>query len=182
MALAAPVVVGIMLIAAARARRRSLCGKSRTCLIVGIAVDGGHRAFLDAELFVQHLHHRRQTIGGAGSVRDDVVLGGIVRTFVHAEHDGDVFVLGGSRDDDLLHCAAQVFRGILGVGETAGGFHHHLRADAGPIDRGRIFDRENLNALAVDQQIESPSTFTVPRQGAREWSRISTDAPASWCR
>ena len=54
--------------------------------------------------------------------------------------------LAGRRNDDLLHGAAQVLRGVLGVGEAAGRFDHDLRADAGPIDLGRILDRENLDA------------------------------------
>jgi len=38
-----------------------------------------------------------------------VVLGGIVLLIVHAEHDGEVFILCGGGDDDFLHGAAQMF-------------------------------------------------------------------------
>ena len=56
-------------------------------LVVGVAVDRGHRSLLDAEVVVQHLDHRGQAVGGAGRVGDDVVLGRIVHVVVHAEHD-----------------------------------------------------------------------------------------------
>ena len=55
-ALAAPVVVGTMLSAAARARRRSRWLASQQALVARVAVRGRHRALHDAELLVQHLH------------------------------------------------------------------------------------------------------------------------------
>jgi len=121
--------------------------KIQHVLIVGVAVDGGHEALLDDEFFVQHLRHRGQAIGGAGSVRDHVVLGRVVGRVVDSQHDGDVLALGRRGNDDFLHRASQVLRRVLGVGEPAGGFHHHLRAQAGPVDLGRVPDRENPDAL-----------------------------------
>src|SRR5438874_3979449 len=76
-------------------------GKIENHLIVGIAVDGGHGAALDLEIVVHHLGHRRQAIGSAGCVGNNVVLGGVVHAIVHAQHDGDVFVGGGRGDDHL---------------------------------------------------------------------------------
>ena len=38
---------------------------------------------------------------------------GVVLVVVDAEHDGDVFVLGRRRDDDLLHAPRSVLLGIL---------------------------------------------------------------------
>ena len=69
---AAPVVVGPRITAAARARRRSLCGRSRIFWLF-VGWNGVHVATLDAEL-QQHLGHRSQAVRGAGSVGDDVVL------------------------------------------------------------------------------------------------------------
>ena len=58
-ALAAPVLVGITLTAAASKPVQvfvNLVGQTRA-LVVGVGVDRGHEAFLDAEGLVQHLHH-----------------------------------------------------------------------------------------------------------------------------
>jgi hypothetical protein len=54
MALAAPVVVGTMLAAAALPRRIVAFGKVKRGLIVGVGVDGGHKATLDAEVIKQN--------------------------------------------------------------------------------------------------------------------------------
>ena len=81
-----------MLRAAARARRRSLCGRVEDDLVVGVAVNRGHDAADDAEFLDEHLDDRGQAVGGAARVGDDVVLGGIVLVLVDAEDNGDVFV------------------------------------------------------------------------------------------
>ena len=143
-------------------------------LIVGVAVDRGHRALFDAELLVQDLHNGRQAVGGAGGIRNDVVLGGIVGGIVHAEHDGDVFVLRRSGDDDLLHRTAQVLGGILGIGEAAGGFDDDLRADAGPIEsRPGSLVAKTLMRLAADRDRVSPSCVTSPCKGPSTESYFS---------
>ena len=73
-ALAAPVEVGIRLMAAARARYGILVQRVHRALVAGIGVHRGHVAVLDADRLVQHVRHRREAIGGAGGVGDDVVL------------------------------------------------------------------------------------------------------------
>ncbi len=83
-------------------------------------------------------------------VGDDVVFGRIVLVLVDAEHDGDVFILRRSRDDDLLDGAAQMLFGIVRVGETAGRFHHNLNAQRLPVQQRRVLLREDLYLLAVD--------------------------------
>ena len=98
---------------------------------------------------LEHFDDGREAIGGAGGVRDYVVLGGIVGRVVHAQDDGDVLVLAGGRNDHLLDGAAQMLGGILGVGEAAGRFDHDLGAHAGPVDFGGVLGGENLDPLAV---------------------------------
>src|ERR1019366_930717 len=125
-------------------------------LIVRIRVDGGHGAADDLEVVVDDLGDRGQTIRGAGSVRHDVVLGGIVLLFVHAEHDGEVFVLRRSGDDDFFHGAAQMFPGFVGVGEPAGGLDDDLSSDGVPGQGGGIFFFEDSDGLAVDRNTVGP--------------------------
>jgi hypothetical protein len=47
-------------------------------LVVGVRVGGREPTVLDADRLVEDLGHRRQTVGGARSVRDHLVLGGVV--------------------------------------------------------------------------------------------------------
>ena len=50
-------------------------GQVKDALVVGVGVNGGHQATHDAELVVDNLGGRRQAVGGAGGVGDDMVLG-----------------------------------------------------------------------------------------------------------
>ena len=122
-------------------------------LRVGVGVDGGQQARLDAPAVVEHLGDRREAVGGAGGVGDDVVLGRVVLVLVHAEHDGDVLVLGGRRDDDLLHGVVQMRLRLGGVGEEAGALDDDLRAFLGPGNLRGILVREDANLLAVDRDV-----------------------------
>jgi hypothetical protein len=79
-----------------------------------------------------------------------VMSRGIITPFIDAQHNRDVFVLGGSRNDNFLDRAAQVLLGVLGFCEPAGRFDHNLNAEFGPIDLGRVLDRVNVDALSID--------------------------------
>ena len=74
-------------------------------LVVGIRVDGGHKTFIDTKSIVQNFGDRRHAVGGAGSIGDDFMFRGIIFIFVHTQHDGDIFILGGSGDDDFFSAA-----------------------------------------------------------------------------
>jgi hypothetical protein len=65
-------------------------------------VDGGHDAGDEAAGFKNDLDDGGEAVGGATGVGDDVVLGRVVLVLVDAEDDGQVFVAGGSGDDDFL--------------------------------------------------------------------------------
>src|ERR1019366_7617010 len=128
-----------------------LVGVVEHLLIVGIAVDGGHRALFHAELLVDDLHHGPEAIGGATGIRDDVVLGRIVRGIVDSQDKRDVFVLGRSRDNDLLDGTLDVLGSVLAIGEETGGFNDDFGADAGPIEFGGILGFGGLDVLARDR-------------------------------
>ena len=60
-------------------------------------MDGGHETLIDADaLFQKDVNNRRETVGGAGSVRNDVVAAGIVFLVVDSHHDSDVLLFGRS--------------------------------------------------------------------------------------
>ncbi len=119
-------------------------------LVVGVAVDGGHDAADDAAMREQNLDDRGEAVGGAARVRDDVVLRRVVLVFVDAENEGDVFVGGGSGDDDLFYGRAQVSLGLGGIGKVAGGLDDDLRAYVGPGQLGGIALGPDLDLFAVD--------------------------------
>ncbi len=148
MALAAPVEVGTMLVAAARARRRSLWRAVEQVLVAGVGVHRGHQALDDAELVVEGLGHRAEAVGRARGVGDDRVRRRVVVALVDAHHDGDVLVLGGRGDDDLLGAAVDVGLGLDRVGEEAGRLDDHVGTHAGPVELGRVALLEDLEGVA----------------------------------
>src|ERR1019366_9499775 len=87
---------------------------------------------------------------GATGVGDDVVLGGVVLVLIDAEHQGDVFVGGRSRDDDLLDGRAEVSFGLGSVGKEAGGFDDNLCADFSPVELGGVALGIDLDLFAID--------------------------------
>ncbi len=118
-------------------------------------MDGGHETFGEAEAFLEeHMDERREAVRGAGGVGDDVVLGGVVLVFVHAHDDGDVFVLGGSGDDDFLEARRQVIMALsfFGFGEEAGGFDDVVDAHRRPREFGWGLGGDDFDLVPVDDE------------------------------
>ena len=147
---AAPVEVGIRLIAAARARRRSLCGRSRMLLVVRVRVDRRHEAALDRVRLVQELRDRRDAVRRARRVRDDVVLLRVVVAVVDAEDEGDVRIGRRRRDDDLLRARVEVLLRRLALREEPGRLDRDVDAELAPRQLGRVALGEELDLVAAD--------------------------------
>src|SRR5205085_6625962 len=97
-------------------------------LIVGVTVNRGHRAALNPEIIVNNFGDWREAVRRAGGIRNNVVLRWIVFVFVYAQHNREVFILCGRRNNDLLYRPAQVLTRIGGISEAATRFHDYLRA------------------------------------------------------
>ena len=107
----------------------------------------------------------------------DVMLRGIVLVVVDAEHDGDVFAVGGSGDDDFFHRPAQMLLCVFGLGEPAGRFNDDLRAHDLPRNRSRIFFLEYLELLAIHGDgvgFGRDSCLRLPRMESyfSKWARV----------
>lgn len=84
-------------------------------LRIGDVVQSRDRPVADVELFVHHLHHRRQTVRGARGRGHDVADGRIVQMIVDPDHDIQGIVLGWPlnwldwrRHDYLAHAALEI--------------------------------------------------------------------------
>ena len=124
-------------------------------LAVGEGVHGGQQTTVDAKRLVKHLCHGGETVGGAGRIRDDVMLGGIVHPVIHAENDRQIFVLGRSGDDHLLHAVALVSDCLGGVGEETGALHNDVDVLAPPWNRAWLALGEDLDRAAVDDEVSA---------------------------
>jgi hypothetical protein len=79
-------------------------------------------------------------------------LAGVVLLVVHAHHHGDVFVLSGGRDHDLLGAGGQVAARLLLVHEQARGLDHDIDAEVLPRQLGRALRADDLDVLVVDDE------------------------------
>ena len=94
-------------------------------LIAGVGMDRRHDPALDPDRVMQHLCQRGQAIGGAGTVRYQLVTPGQLAV-VHAVNDCFVDVFRGGRDQYTLCAAGKVYGGLLAVVELAGAFQNHV--------------------------------------------------------
>ena len=79
------------------------------------------------------------------------MLAGVVHVIVDAEHDRQVFALGGRADDDLLRAAAvDMCPRLVGAREASRGLDYKLDAQFVPGDRGGVALRNHFDPLAVD--------------------------------
>ncbi len=105
-------------------------------LVASVAVGGGHHAFDDAKVIVEHLGDRGQAVGGAASVADDVVLVVVVFIVVHANDKGAIFVLTRSGNQHFLCPCVQVLGCPFLADEHAGRLNDQIHIPGFP---GQIF-------------------------------------------
>ena len=85
------------------------CWRDTNLLGGGVRVDGGHQALLNAQAFLQqHMNDWGQAVGSARSVRNNVVLGGVVLFGVHTHHNRLQVTLARGRDDNFLGSSLDV--------------------------------------------------------------------------
>jgi len=91
-----------------------------------------------------------------------MVIGGIILAFIDAQDHGDVFVLGGGGDDDLLGAAFfdmnvgasfALGRVALGIGEDTGGFNHNIHTQIGPVQVGGVFFSEDAHHVTIHHDV-----------------------------
>src|SRR5690606_20478539 len=110
----------------------------------------GHEATLDAEVVVEYLGDRRQTIGGARRVRDIGLSSVAAVVDAHDEHGGVIF--GGSRHDYLLSASLDVTVCAVLTEENARCFDNDFSTDFAPLELGRIRLSRYADGLAVHHE------------------------------
>ena len=113
----------------------------------------GHQPFFDAESFFQeHMHQRRQAIGRAGGVGNDMMPGRIVLVVVYPHHNRDVIPFGGRGNDDLFGPGNQMSFAFVGFGEQAGRFDDELYTKRLPWQIRGILRAHHEDIVAVHDQ------------------------------
>ena len=120
-------------------------------LVTSVGVSGGHGTLDDAEVFVQNLGERRQAVGGARGVGDNV--GSRVKLVrVDANDVGrDVVTLGRGRDDNLLGTSGQVLASTRAIEKDTGTFDDDVDAHFLPRQLQRVSLRDDVDDVAIDR-------------------------------
>ena len=125
--------------------------KIQNPLVVRVGMDGGHQAALDLEVFMQNLDERREAIGGAGGVGNDVVFLRIVQVVVDPHDDRDVLLLRGCGNQHLFCAAAGDMHLCLFPGrKKTCRFDHDIDPHLFPHQPGRILLGKDPHLFAVD--------------------------------
>ena len=120
-------------------------------LVVGVGVNGGHQAAFDAQLAVQHLGHRRQAVGGARCVGNDLV--GLTQdVMVYPINHSRVRAFGRGRNDHLARAGANMGGSLVTVGEQTGAFEHHVNLVRSPRQVGGVANGTHGNPVTIDGQ------------------------------
>src|SRR5579863_6494513 len=121
-------------------------------------MDSRHGAENNLKVVIDDFHNGRQTVRSAGGIGNNVMLGGIVNLFVDAKHESDIFILGGSGNNDFLDRPSKM---VIGVGEVAGRFHDDLSPDRFPRKLCRISFGKDLESLGVHGDAVGPSRDVI---------------------
>jgi len=100
-------------------------------------MDGGHKGFLNAKFFMNDFGHGSQAVSCAGSIRDQVMLGGVIIFFIDSHDNGDIRVGSRSGNNDLFGTTQfDVLDGVRSLGIFTGRFDHHLHSQVLPLESG----------------------------------------------
>ncbi|MPM92558.1 hypothetical protein SDC9_139693 [bioreactor metagenome] len=114
-------------------------------------MDGGHQAFLDAEVLMQNLGDGGQAVGGAGGVGHKLHVGGVLLVVdAHDEHRG--VVLGGSAHDHVLRARIDVALALFLCQVLPGTLADILRPRVAPGNAAHFLLRVHGNAPPIDNQ------------------------------
>jgi len=128
-------------------------GPSTGFLGGGVGVDGGHQTFLNAEAFFEEdMHEGSETVGGAGSVGNDVVFGRVVFLVVDAMTTVMSSFFAGAEMIDFLGAGGEVAFGFFAVGEKSGAFDDELDTQGLSTGAAGIFGADDLDVFAIDDE------------------------------
>ena len=149
------------------------CGTAAAPILLGSAVygllgagggmNGGHQTLNDAEVIVDDLGQRRQAVGGAAGVGNNVHILAVGVVVNAHNKGGSLGVLGGGGDDDLLGAALQVGLALFGGGKNAGGLYDIVSAYLAPRNFSGVHQVKDFDRVTVYREL-----FVLDLHGAVE--------------
>lgn len=118
-------------------------------LVDGHGVNSGHQAFSNTPVVVKDFSDGSEAVGGAGGVRDDGHVAGVLLV-VNAHYEHGSVVLGWAGDDGLLSTALQVEAALGFVGEDTARLADVVGSGLAPWDGGGVLLAEDVDKVAID--------------------------------
>ncbi len=117
-------------------------------------MNGCHQAFIDSEAFFQqHVHQRREAVGRATCIGENMMLGRVILVVVDTHHDRQVLVLAGGGDNHFPGTGLDMAFGFFLVAEQPRRFDDNVDTEFLPRQcRRAVLDGQALDPLAVDDQ------------------------------
>ena len=154
MAFAAPVLDGMMLTAAARARRKILVRKIENALVVRVTVDRAHESVLHAKFVVHHLGQRGETVGRATRVGNNRVLRRVVNVVIDPDANRRVGIFRRRGNQHAFRAGlADVQLGFVAAGEKSGRFQHHIHPQFFPRQIARVALLEDFDLVTAHDDV-----------------------------
>mmetsp|Transcript_11270 Transcript_11270/g.26723 ORF Transcript_11270/g.26723 Transcript_11270/m.26723 type:complete len:421 (-) Transcript_11270:32-1294(-) len=128
-------------------------GGIQQALVTSIGVGGGHGALHNAELLVEDLNERREAVGGAGRVGDNVLGLRVVVLCIHTDNICGDIALARSSDDNLLGTSLEMLPSTLSGEEDTGSLNHKVDPKLGPWQLGRVPVGDDGDDLAINADV-----------------------------
>ena len=116
-------------------------------------MNGGQNALFDPEALEQHFGNRRQTVGGATGIRDDMMLSSIIFFIVHAHADGNIFTLGWRADDHLFGAGTQMQGRFFAGGKKPGALDDDIDTHIAPRQFAGVALGADFHTVAIDNDV-----------------------------
>ena len=91
-----------------------------------------------------------EAVGGAARVGNDVMLGRIIESVIHADDEGGVLALGRCGNDDFLTTGSDVALGLRCIGKEAGGLDDDFHAQLFPRQTVWTASADHFDFVTID--------------------------------
>ena len=105
---------------------------------IGNVMNSRHAGMFDTKIFMHHLDHGRQTVGGTGCSRDNIMPGRIITLVIHSVDNVDRRLWHRRRYQYLFNILIKIGRQLFYCFEFTGAVDHKVNTHLPPVHILRI--------------------------------------------
>ena len=134
-------------------------------LITCISVNGSHKAFFNANLFIEGIGNRSKAICRTRRIRDNLVLF-LDLVVINAINNCDVFIITRRRDEHFFRAHRHMLTCTFAVLKLAGAFHHDVDTFIPPRASFRLTRTKTCDLFAINDDLVFAALFNSERRAA----------------